>query len=73
MTEKEARALLGASGGISYVEAWIAEQPWRSVPNGWTVIGDLEARQFQLQPVEDGLRVTAFAPEAAPKTWIVPA
>ena len=42
MTEAEARAALRAYDGVGGLEAWIAEQPWKMAPNGWTVPTELQ-------------------------------
>ena len=75
MTEAEARALLRDCGGFGGLEAWIAEQPWKLVPGGWTVAGRVQGRSFLLEPLGSGLRITAVTPGGRASgewaTWIV--
>ena len=42
---------------------------WR--PKGWTVEGELQGWQFQVEPVPGGLQVNATTPGLAPATWVV--
>jgi hypothetical protein len=62
MTENEARQLLRDCGGFGGLEAWIAEQPWKAAPGGWTVAGRVRGRSFLLEPLGSSLRITAVAP-----------
>ena len=72
MTEAEARAALRAFVGIGDVEPWIAGRPWRAVPGGWTVAGELQGWRFRLEPAPGGLRVVASAGSGEPAVWFVP-
>lgn len=50
----------------------MAAQPWRPAPGGWQLSRDKDGWRFRLQPIEDGLRVTAGAPDGgAPAVWLV--
>ena len=70
MIEADARALLRDCGGFGGLEAWIAEQPWKVVPGGWTVAGSVRGRSFRLEPFGSGLRITAIAPGGGtPGDW----
>lgn len=72
MTETEARDLLRAHQGVGGLEPWMAAQPWRPAPGGWQLSRDKDGWRFRLQPIEDGLRVTAGAPDGgAPAVWLV--
>ena len=71
MTEPEARDLLRQCDDIGGLEAWIAGRPWEVVPGGWSVAGDLQGWRFRLDPVRDGVRVSAFMPGALPAVWLV--
>lgn len=74
MTEEEARAALRRFVAVGGIEPWIAEQPWRAVPTGWTVEGGLHGRRFRLEPVPGrGLRVVMSVRGGEPADWIVPA
>jgi hypothetical protein len=53
MTEAEARELLRQCDGAGGLEAWIARQPWRTVPGGWAV---------RLEPIPAGLRLRSWPP-----------
>jgi hypothetical protein len=72
VTEAEARDLLRAHQGVGGLEPWMAAQPWRSAPGGWQMSRALDGWRFHLQPVEDGLRVSASTPSGgAPSVWLV--
>jgi hypothetical protein len=65
MTEAEARDLLRAHQGVGGLEPWMAVQRWQlsRAMDGW---------RFRLQPIEDGLRVSASAPGGGtPAIWLV--
>jgi hypothetical protein len=52
VTEAEARAALAAFDSIGGLERWIAAQrPWKAVPGGWTVPGDLQGWRFRVEVV----------------------
>ena len=59
MTEADARALLRDCGGFGGLEAWIADQPWKVVPGGWTVAGVVRGGSFLVEPFGTGLFITA--------------
>jgi hypothetical protein len=71
VTESEARDLLRQHDGWGRIEAWIAGRRWKTAPNGWTVEGELQGWQFQVEPIPGGLQVNAATPGAAPATWVV--
>ena len=72
MTEDEARAALAAFDGLGGLERWIAEQrPWKAVPGGWTVPGDLQGWRFRLEAVPGGVRAIATG-KGEPAVWTVP-
>jgi hypothetical protein len=72
MTEAEARNLLRAHQGVGGLELWMAAQPWRPAPGGWQLSRELDGWRFRLQPIEDGLRVSATAPGGnPPEVWLV--
>jgi hypothetical protein len=72
MTEAEARDLLRAFNTSDKLEAWIADQPWRMTPDGWTVATELDGWRFRLMQVPGGLRVSASAPGGGrPAVWSV--
>jgi hypothetical protein len=72
MTEGDARDLLRRFEGVGGFEAWIADQPWRVVPLGWLVIGDLRGTQFMVENGPDHLRVHAWIEGGGPAAeWIV--
>ena len=75
MIEAEARAALAAFDGLGGLERWIAEQrPWRVIPTGWTVPGELQGWRFQVEPAPGGVRVIASTPGGGePMVWTVPA
>jgi hypothetical protein len=56
---------------VGGLEPWIAAQPWRPAPGGWQLSRALDGWRFRLQPIEDGLRVTAGAPGGAPAVWLL--
>jgi hypothetical protein len=73
MTEEEARTLL-RDCGIGSLERWAADQPWRAVPGGWRVEGDLRGTQFEIGNGPDHLRVIAWIEGAGPPAeWTVTA
>ncbi len=73
MIEAEARAALAAFDGLGGLERWIAEQrPWRVVPTGWTVPGELQGWRFQEEPAPGGARVVASANGGEPAMRFVP-
>jgi hypothetical protein len=73
MTKAEARNLLRQFDGVAGLEAWIAEQRWQVVPDGWTVTKDLEGWRFRLVLVPEGIRLSATAPGSSPPAmWLVP-
>ncbi len=73
MTEAQVRAALAAFDGIGGLERWIAEQrPWEAAPGGWMVSGNFQGWRFQVEPVPDGVRVTASANGGEPAVWFVP-
>jgi hypothetical protein len=37
----------------------MAEQEWKATPNGWTVAGELQGWRSRVEPVAEGVRVTA--------------
>ncbi len=61
MTEAEARAALRAFVGVGDVEPWIADQPWKAAPGGWTVAGDLQGWHFRVERTPGGVRIIASA------------
>jgi hypothetical protein len=71
MTEAEARAALAAYDAIGGIEPWIAARPWQVTPGGWAVAGELQGWRFRVEPVPEGLRVTASSGKGSPATWIV--
>ena len=72
MTEAGARRMLRDWPSIGGLEGWIARQPWRAAPGGWTVPHDLEGWHFRLERIPGGLRVTASpGVDAAPAVWTV--
>jgi hypothetical protein len=71
MTEAEARAALRAHDGVGGLKPWIAEQPWRPAPGGWQLSRAMDGWRFQLQPIEDGLRVSASTPSRLLKFVVV--
>jgi len=72
VTEAEARFALAAFDGLGGLERWIAEQrPWQAAPGGWTVPGELQGWRFRVEPVPEGLRVTASSGKGSPATRIV--
>lgn len=74
MTEAEIRNLLrrcDGAGGLG-LEAWIADQSWKAVSEGWQVIPDLHGWRFGLEIAGDRVRITASQPSlAAPAVWVV--
>jgi hypothetical protein len=46
----------------SGLEAWIAGRPWKTMPSGWTVSGELQGRQFRIDVIPAGLQISASAP-----------
>lgn len=73
MTQVEARAALREFDGMGGVEHWIANQLWQVEPDGWTVALNLTGWRFRLQPVPNGLQVSATAPgDGTPAIWVVP-
>ncbi len=73
MTEAEARAALRAFDGVGGLERWIAAQPWHAAPGGWVVPEPFQGLRFRVEPMADGVRVTAFLDKGEPAAWIVPA
>jgi hypothetical protein len=73
MTEADARVLLHDCDGAGGLEAWIAGRRWKPAPGGWTVSGELQGWQFQVEVVAAGLRITASAVGGAPAVWVVTA
>jgi hypothetical protein len=73
MTEADARDLLRRHDGWGGSEAWIAGRRWRAAPGGWTVVGELQGWQFQIDVVATGLRITVSAPGRALAVWITTA
>jgi hypothetical protein len=71
VTEAEARAALAAYDAIGGIEPWIAARPWQVTPGGWAVAGELQGWRFRVEPVPEGLRVTASSGKGSPATWIV--
>jgi hypothetical protein len=72
MTEAQARNLLRKHYGLGWLERWLARQPWEVVPGGWAVKPDLEGWRFRVEPVPEGVRITASPGEGgAPAVWIV--
>jgi hypothetical protein len=55
-TEADVRVLLRDCGGFGGLEAWIAGRRWKAAPGGWTVTGELQGWQFQIDVVAGGLR-----------------
>jgi len=43
VTEAQARDLLRRHDGWGGIEAWIAGRRWKTVPDGWTVTGELQS------------------------------
>jgi hypothetical protein len=73
MTEDEARAALSKFAGFDNLEQWIASQPWKAAPGGWTVLTDLDGWRFGLRPVPGGVQVSAAALGGwQPAVWVVP-
>ena len=73
VTRKEARAALRAFVAVGRLEAWIAEQRWEAIPDGWRVRERYQGWHFRLEPVAGGLRVVMSAKGGEPATWFVPA
>jgi hypothetical protein len=71
MTETDARVLLCGWPGVGGLEAWIAGRRWKAEPGGWIVTGELEGRQFRVDVVVGGLRISASAPGGDPAVWVV--
>jgi hypothetical protein len=72
MTEAQVRNLLRQRYGLGGVERWIAGQPWEAVPGGWAVKPDLEGWRFLVEPVPEGVRITASPGEGGtPAVWTV--
>jgi hypothetical protein len=72
MTGGEARRLLRNWPGVGQFEAWIAEQDWQVVPDGWTVTSHFQNWSFQLEVIPAGLRISASAPGGCdPAVWVV--
>ena len=70
--EAEARAALAAWDGVGGLEAWIAEQPWEAMPDGWRVKTRLQGWSFELQPNGNGLRIIASpGVGTAPAVWVI--
>ena len=73
MTVDQTRAALAAFDGLGWLERWIAAQrPWKAIPAGWTVPGDLQGWRFRVEPAPDGVRVVALAGGGEPAVWSVP-
>ncbi len=73
MTDAEARAALRAFVGVGQVEPWIAGQPWKAEPGGWSVLGELHGLRFHLEVMPGGVRVIASAGGGRePAVWSVP-
>jgi hypothetical protein len=70
-TETQARKLLRRSHGWSGLEYWVAAQPWEVVSSGWAVKPDLQGWRFHLEPVPEGIRVSAVMLGALPAVWVV--
>lgn len=70
--EADARAALHRFVAVGGIETWLAEQPWRPVPGGWTVAGELHGLRFRVEPVPGGVRVIASSGEGQPAVWFVP-
>jgi len=71
MTEDDARDLLRAwdGGGL---EDWIADQLWRTTPDGWEVVPDLDGWRFIVEQAPPRLRLRSSPPNAAaPAEWLV--
>jgi hypothetical protein len=50
----------------------MAMQPWRPASGGWQLSRDIDDWRFRVEPIEDGLRLTATAPGGgAPAVWLV--
>ena len=72
MTEAKARRLLRNWPGVGQFEAWIAEQDWQIVPDGWTVAGELQNWRFRIAVVDGGLQITAGQPGTGkPAVWTI--
>jgi hypothetical protein len=72
MTEDEARAALRAWDSVDGAEAWIAAQPWKAVPGGWTVATENRDWRFRVELTPEGLRVIASSPGGGqPSMWTV--
>jgi hypothetical protein len=72
MTEADARTLLRRSEGVGAFETWIADQPWRVVPRGWLVVGDLRGMHFMVENGPDHLRIHAWIEGSGPPAeWVV--
>ena len=70
MTEAEARTALRAYDAIGGIEPWIADQPWKAAPGGWTVAGELQGWRFRLEVMPGGVRVVASAGGGDPAVWL---
>jgi hypothetical protein len=71
--EAEARAALRAFVGVGDIEPWIAGQPWKAEPAGWSVLGELHGLRFHLEVMPGGVRVIAsLGGGREPKVWSVP-
>lgn len=72
MIEAEARDLLRQYDGIGGIEAWIAGQPWRPAPNGWTIARELQGWRFHIRTISGGLQIYAVAHGGGPPAlWMV--
>jgi hypothetical protein len=49
----------------------VAWAPRSAAPDGWTVTGELQGWQFQVDVVGTGLRITASAAGGDPAVWVV--
>jgi hypothetical protein len=74
MTEAEAREILRLGDHDGY-EAWLAAEAWIATPKGWRVVGKRDGWNFTLEPVPDGVIVSAFplGPRSRPAVWVVEA
>jgi hypothetical protein len=53
------------------LKAWIAGRRWKTAPGGWTVTGELQGWQFQLDFIPAS-RISASAPDGGdPAVWVV--
>ena len=72
MTKAEAREVLRDCGGFGGLEAWIASRRWQAVSGIWIITGELHDRQFRVDIIPGGLRISANAPGGGdPVVWVV--